>query len=460
MNRIAILEDDDKLRPHLALELEEAGYHVRGFASAEALEDSLEAGYRPDLLLLDVRLGGKSGVDLARERLPQQALPPTIVISGEASISETVETLELGVHDFLEKPVSRERLLRSVRNCLSFHTLKQRLDRLERQGDGLLLGESSPMLALKRQLDKIGSVDGRVLILGESGVGKELAAEWLHRAGRRAAGPFIKINAAALPAGLIEDELFGHARGAFTGAHEDKPGLFEQAHGGTLFLDEIGDMSHELQARLLRVLEDGRVRRVGGRRDIAVDVRVIAATHRDLEALCREGQFRQDLYFRLNAFPLHVPPLRERGDDISLLAAHFIQHFCRKHRLPPKKVDQAALLAMKRYAWPGNVRELRNLCERLAVLAGNPIREADLPSDLLRGHSGARHAETGLIRLPATGHIPLKDLKRQWEKELIETVLRRRNWDYVATAQDLGIQRTYLHRKITQLGIARPQNRP
>jgi len=458
MKDIAILEDDEGFRAQLKLELEDVGYRPRGFRTTGELEEALAGSYRPDLLLLDVRLKGESGVAFVRRHRERTLLPPIIILSGEASISETVEAMELGVYDFLEKPVSRERLLCSLKNCLTYHALIQKVGRLEQTGHGRLLGEAGCINAMKRKLEKIAPTQGRVLILGESGTGKELVADWIHRHSPRAARPFVKINTAALPPNLIEDELFGHVRGAFTGAHDEKLGLFEQAHGGTLFLDEIGDMEAGLQVRLLRVLEEGVVRRVGGSRDIAVDVRIICATHRDLQEACRRHLFREDLYFRLSTFPIRVPPLRKRGGDIALLAAHFIATFCDRESLPRKKVDAAVWEVLRRYPWPGNVRELRNVCERLAVLGGNPIRLADLPSDLSGDVREVGHlTETGLVRLTTTHTgFTLKTFKHQCEKEFLESALRRHNWDYVAAARSLDIQRTYLHRKIAKLGILKP----
>ncbi len=263
--------------------------------------------------------------------LAQRKLPPTVIVSGEASITETVEALKLGVHDFIEKPFSRERLLQSIRNALENASLRREVAALRSElGVGAeLIGDSPAMHKLHDLILRAARTDARILVRGESGSGKELVASALHRQSSRAEGPFVKINCAAIPEHLIEDELFGHAKGAFTDARAAKPGLFEEAHGGTLFLDEIGDMSYPLQARLLRVLEDGRVRRLGDTRDREVDVRVIAATHQDLEKNVKEGRFREDLYFRLAALPLEIPPLRDRGEDISGLFDHFVEHFAK-----------------------------------------------------------------------------------------------------------------------------------
>lgn len=459
MKQIVVIEDDKKFRLNMVLDLEDAGYQVRACGSAEEgqalLQDS--APELPDLLLLDIRMPGKSGLDLLEVLSEAGILPPTIVISGEASISETVAALGFGVHDLLEKPFSSQRLMQSIRNCLSFFDLQRQVHQLrENQAqDNLMLGDSPNMQALRSKLLKIAPSSGRVLIMGESGTGKELVANFLHRYSKRAGGPFVKINCASLPSTLIEDELFGHVRGAYTGAASDKPGLFEDAHKGTLLLDEIGDMDLELQTRLLRVLEDGVVRRVGGRREIHVDVRVLAATNKDLPKRVGDGSFREDLYFRLNTLPITVPPLRERGQDIALLAGFFIAHFCQMNQTRNKTLTPQALEILENYSWPGNVRELRNLCERLAILAGEPIKTLDLPSNFhSRQPSGA---EFGLIRpTPFHQSLSLKVFKAQCEKEFIENTLKRYNWDYVETAKALDIQRTYLHRKISQLEISKP----
>lgn len=459
MNRIMVVEDNKKFRISLGLDLEEAGYHCTLLDSAEAAFELLrgESGYWPDLLLLDVRMEGMSGIELLGELNHAQILPPTLVMSGEASITETVTALGYGVHDVLEKPFTCQRLLQSIKNCLGYYELQRQVQRLRDASPGShpILGESAVIRQLRSKLLKIAPTSGRVLILGESGTGKELVANFLHHHSQRAKGPFVKINCAALPSSMIEDELFGHVRGAFTGAVSDKPGLFEDAHGGTLLLDEIGDMDLGLQTRLLRVLEDGVVRRVGGRREIKVDVRVIAATNKDPKELVDEGQFREDLYFRLNTLPVTVPALRERGGDIDLLARFFVGHFCKVNQFRLKTFSNQALELLKAYAWPGNVRELRNLCERLAILGGEPIQPDDFPSDIRTNQASG--GETGLVRIAPLGRsLSLKAFKTQCEKEFIENALKRFNWDYVKTSKFLQIQRTYLHRKISQLAIEKP----
>jgi DNA-binding NtrC family response regulator len=458
MTRLLIVEDDEKIRASLLLQLREEGYAPQALGSAEEALGLLESPHTalPDLLLLDVRLRAMSGVELVRRLAEIRRFPPTIIISGEASISETVEALRLGVHDFIEKPFSRERLLQSIRNALEHHALKREVATLKAdlRGEPAILGSSPALEALRQRIARAAATDARVLIVGESGTGKELVASALHRQSERAARPFIKINCAAIPHHLVEDELFGHAKGAFTDAKAAKPGLFEEADGGSLFLDEIGDMDLTMQSRLLRVLEDGRVRRVGETRDRQVDVRVLAATHRNLEEEVRAGRFREDLYFRLAHLPVPVPALREHREDIAPLFRHFLEHFSRQHRTRPRQADPELMPYLERYAWPGNVRELRNLCERLVVFGADPLTPDQLPSSFFEPASAP---ETGLLLSPASLPIvPLRDFKAQCEREYIESVLRRTRWNFTAAARVLEVQRTYLHQKVKVLGIRRP----
>ncbi|HEX6161598.1 MAG TPA: sigma-54 dependent transcriptional regulator [Thermoanaerobaculia bacterium] len=455
MNLILLVEDDEKIAGNIVLRLREEGFGVVSFRAAEDAERWLAdpSNLRPDMLLLDVRLPGMSGIDLLRQHGAQ--LPPAVIISGEASMGETVEAVRLGVHDFIEKPFSRERLIKTVRNCLEHAALRRQVDEL-RAREQQILGNATATRALIESIEKVAPTDARLLIRGESGSGKELVAAMLHRRSRRSSKPFVKINCAAIPQHLIEDELFGHARGAFTDAKTAKPGLFEQAHGGTLFLDEIGDMDLALQARLLRVLEDGRVRRIGDTADRAVDVRVIAATHRNLEALAASGAFREDLWFRLAAVPIDVPPLRARRDDVPLLFTAFLEQFCRRNGRAPMSVDADVFERLRGYAWPGNVRELRNVAERLSVFGADPITLEQLPTTILNARDD--HPETGFVRLAERAEIvPLRLFKAHCEKEYIESVLQRTNWNVSRAAELLDIHRTYLHQKMVSLGIARPE---
>ena len=444
MQLVLIVEDDEKIAASLTLRLREEGYGVVAHRNAENalafLRDATSVA--PDMALIDVRLPGMSGIDLVR--VAGDLMPPSIVISGEASMAETVEAIRLGVYDFIDKPFSRERLLKSVRNCLDYAGLRRQVSDL-RDREQQILGASEAVKALRAAIEKVAPTDARILIRGESGTGKELVANAIHRLSRRGKRAFVKLNCAAIPTHLIEDELFGHARGAFTDAKTAKRGLFEEADGGTLFLDEIGDMDHGLQSRLLRVLEDGRVRRVGETTDRAVNVRVLAATHRDLEALARSGGFREDLFFRLASVPIDVPSLRDRREDVPLLFTAFLQQACMRNQRLALSVDPAAYNALSAYDWPGNVRELRNVAERLSVFGTDPITVDQLPTS------------SSLVRIAdAAPVIPLREFKAQSEKEYIESVLRRTNWNVSRAAELLDIQRTYLHEKMTALGIRKP----
>ncbi len=445
---ILVVEDHQKIRGHIVLQLRDQGFAVNAVTSAEAALEFLDANEPPDLLLVDVRLPAMSGIDLVRGLIDAQRMPPTIVISGEASISETVEALRLGVYDFIEKPFTRERLLQSVRNCLEHAALARQLAEVSGRQDETILGRSPEVLELKSKIERVAPTMARVLVRGETGTGKELVANTLHRLSPRARKPFVKINCAAIPAHLIESELFGHARGAFTDAKSDRRGLFEEAHTGTLFLDEVGDMNLELQSRLLRVLEEGKVRRLGDTQDRVVDVRVIAATNRDLEEMIREQTFRQDLFFRLSTVPITVPPLRERAEDVPLLFSYYLDAFCRDNQRRRLTVDPDVFPVLREYRWPGNVRQLRNVAEQVAIFAGDPVTVAQLPASLLS------EGDSGLLRPKVETHIrPLREFRAQAEKEYIESVLRRTNWNVSAAARALEIQRSYLHQKMADLGI-------
>ncbi|MCB1053011.1 MAG: sigma-54-dependent Fis family transcriptional regulator [Acidobacteria bacterium] len=461
MKRAVVVEDEARIRANLIYFLQEDGFEVKAFEAAEPALAYLEKE-KPQLLLVDVRLPEMSGVDLCRSLMESDRLPPTIVVSGEATISETVEALRLGVYDFIEKPFTRERLLRSVRNCLDHLALKDQVRSLEIRlaGGKPMLGRSPAMKRLQGQIQKVAPTQGRVLILGQSGAGKELVANAIHQSSPRAKGPFIKINCAALPSNLIEDELFGHVRGAFTDARMDKPGLFEEAHGGTLFLDEIGDMDMALQTRLLRVLEDGKVRRIGASRETQVDVRVLCATHRDLNLMVEQGEFRQDLFFRISALPIQVPSLSERVEDVPLLMEFFVQTFCRENHMRIKSIDPSVFQALGMYTWPGNIRELRNLCEQLVVFGGDPILAESLPPRYLKAGS----APEGSQQLPSSAgggeldlrpylNLSLKDFRRLCEREFIKLTLDAVDGNYTEAARRLDIQRTYLYQKANQLDL-------
>jgi two-component system nitrogen regulation response regulator NtrX len=380
MARILVVDDDDGIRRILQQVLEYEGHDVRSAGGGgEAL--SLYAELRPDLTFLDVKMARMDGLEVLDRMRAADPTAVVVMISGHGSIETAVEATRRGAWDFLEKPLDTDRLLVTIRNALQHRGLEEENARLrgEVESHYEIVGTSFAIRALLDRLEKVAPTDARVLITGENGTGKELVARALHRLSARADGPFVEVNCAAIPSELIESELFGHMKGSFTGAHADRAGKFEQANGGTLFLDEIGDMSLAAQAKVLRVLQDGEVTRIGGAKPHRVDVRVLAATNKTLEAEIAAGRFREDLYYRLNVVPLHVPPLRDRREDIPLLAQHFALLLSQREGAPSRMLDPSALEMLQRFEWPGNVRELRNAIERLMILAAGPrITAADV----------------------------------------------------------------------------------
>ncbi len=454
--RILIVDDEPGIRSSLAGILEDEGYRVASAGTAGEAAERLE-GEAFDAVLLDLWLPDRDGLELLAELRERGFATPVIVISGHGTIDTAVQAIRLGAYDFLEKPLALSRVVVTVQNALERGRLEREVrelsERLEcgnqLRGDSLL-GESVPMTRLKAEIRTAAAADSRILILGENGTGKELVARRIHRLSRRAQKPFVEVNCAAIPEELIESELFGHARGAFTGAAADRPGRFEQAHGGTLFLDEIADMSEKTQAKVLRVLEVQRFERVGGAATIQVDVRVLAATNKDLAEEIRAGRFREDLYFRLAVIPLHVPALRERPEDVPLLVEHFVVQLARELGRRPRQLERPALERLQGYAWPGNVRELRNLVERLMIMApGETIGLRDLPP-AVRG-DGAETADRPESLWEAAS---LREARDAFEKQLIERKLAALGGNVSKTAQALGLERSHLYRKMKTLGIA------
>jgi DNA-binding NtrC family response regulator len=457
--RVLVVDDERNIRRTLTMVLEGEGYAVESLESAEELLSRL--GAQPvDVIILDVRLPGMDGLAALEKIREEHAEIPVVMISGHATLEEAVRAMSIGASDFMEKPLSRERVLVTVKNAIERRALSARVRALEAAegGDEPMLGESEPIKRVKEQIAKVAATGVRVLITGESGTGKELIARAIHRASKRANGPFVKVNCAAIPSELIESELFGHERGAFSGAVQKKRGRFELADGGTLFLDEIGDMSIDAQAKVLRVLQTGEVIRVGGEKVFVVDVRVVAATNKDLEEEVKSGGFREDLYFRLSVVPIQSPPLRERGDDILLLMREFLLQFSREHAVEPVMLTAEAADAISRYSFPGNVRELRNLAERLVILAGNPVKLEDLPPQVTGvapvPSSGAAVAKaSGVIDLASYGSPTLRELREAVERDYILRKLEETGWNVTRTAEILGIERTNLHKKLKQLGV-------
>jgi DNA-binding NtrC family response regulator len=405
----------------------------------------LAKAQRFDVILSDVVMPGKDGLTLLAELKSAGVPTPVVMISGQASIEMAVRATRLGAIDFLEKPLSTEKLLVTVENTVKLSRLEDENRRLrQRAGKQELIWKSAVMQNVMAKVERVAASETRVAILGETGAGKELIARTLHEKSARRNGPFITLNCAAVPAELIESELFGHEKGAFTGAATRHAGKFEQAHGGTLFLDEIGDMPAIMQAKLLRVLEQKEIERIGGDRTIPVDVRVIVATHRNLEELVRKGEFRQDLYHRVFVFPILLPPLRERLDDIRLLVDFFAQSVAEQNDWKPREIAPEAYAELERYAWPGNVRELRNVVERLLLLADDRIDAATarlaLPFD------------SSAPALPA-GTGPLSERMDAHERDIIIAELKKHNYKMTDTAKALGLERSHLYKKCQQLGI-------
>ena len=398
-----------------------------------------------DLIFSDVVMPGKDGLSFLEDLRSQGVPTPVVMMSGQAHIEMAVKATKLGAMDFLEKPISTDRLLLTVENAVKLQRLEAE-NRLLRQSLGKheMVWAGEVMRKVLAQVERVAASESRVCILGETGTGKELVARTLHERSPRASGPFVTLNCAAVPAELIESELFGHEKGSFTGAAGRHIGKFEQAEHGTIFLDEIGDMPLSMQAKLLRVLEEGEIERIGGDKPIPVDVRVLVATHRNLEALVREGKFRQDLFHRVYVFPLALPPLRERREDIPVLVDHFARQVCAQNSWKPIAFAQQAIDALSAYPWPGNVRELRNVVERLMLLATE---------------SGVT-AETVQAALPATpgavaggGSGPLADRVQSFERDTILAELKRSNYHMTNAAKALGLERSHLYKKMEQLGI-------
>src|SRR5882724_4051058 len=389
-SRILVIDDEAAIRDSLKMTLEYNGYEVIGAATGQ---EGLVLAEReaPDLVLLDVKMPGMDGLDvLERLRTMNEALP-VVVVSGHGTISTAVEATKKGAFDFIEKPFAADRVLVSLRNALDQRRLRDENRSLKKAVEvrHQMVGDSPALKQVTAAIARAAPTNATVLIQGESGVGKELVARTIHRNSLRSRERFVQVNCAAIPEELIESELFGHEKGSFTGATEKQVGKFEQADRGTIFLDEVGDMSAKTQAKVLRVLQEGEVERLGSSRTMKVDVRVIAATNKDLESEIDAGRFREDLYFRLAVIPIHVPPLRERPDDVAPLVRHYMDYFSRENNTRPKRISQAAIEALQRYRWKGNIRELRNTVERLTIMtSGDGIDVADLPNSVRTPSAG------------------------------------------------------------------------
>ncbi|HPF70075.1 MAG TPA: sigma-54 dependent transcriptional regulator [Candidatus Krumholzibacteria bacterium] len=466
MSRHVLIVDDEKnIRRTFGMVLGGEGFAV---STAESGEEALALvkDQKVDLVVLDVRLPGIDGIETLRRLRELDRELPVIMISGHATIATAVEATRVGAYDFVEKPLSRERLLVAVRNAVEMRSLGRevRALRAREHRRRLLVGESAALRAIREQIAQVAPTGARVLITGESGTGKELVARAIHDGSERARAPFVKVNCAAIPEELIESELFGAVKGAYTGATQSRDGRFLQADKGTLFLDEIGDMSLKAQAKVLRALQEGEIERVGSGQTVRVDVRVLAATNKDLAAEARAGRFREDLFFRLNVVPVQVPPLRDRRDDIPLLAEHFLSVYLDENGLPPRRFAPEALQLLRTLPWPGNIRELGNAVERLAILArGTLIGPDDLArlgigGDLRPGTSvvgasdGAAAAESwSPTAVMASGGLVAA--RQEFEKRCVAAALDEAAGNVSQAARLLGIDRTNLHKKIAAYGL-------
>ncbi len=447
MPLVLVVDDEEGIRESLSDIFADEGYRV---AVARSGEEALEkiGAEPPDLVLLDIWLPEMDGLEVLERIKERDSGMPVIMISGHGNIEMAVRATKNGAYDFLEKPLSLERVVLVSQRALERSTLEteNRALRESLTKKWTLIGETPVMKSLKRQIESAAKGHARVLITGESGTGKEVVARMLHAMSPRADKPFVELNCAAIPQELIESELFGHEKGSFTGAFESKKGKFELADGGTLFLDEIADMSPQTQAKLLRVIEMQQFQRVGGSKNIKVDVRVIAATNKDIPSRIKEGQFRDDLFFRLNVIPVTTPPLRQRLDDIPLLVDHFLGVLAAEYGQPKKGVAPEALRRLRERDWPGNIRELRNLIERLVIMT---------PSKTI-GEAAVMEAGGEAPSTDYFGLGTLKDAREAFEKDFLAEKLREHNFNVSRTAEALGIERSNLHRKIKAYGIKLP----
>jgi two-component system nitrogen regulation response regulator NtrX len=449
VSRILIVDDEASIRRSLAGILSDEGFSPAEAAEGEAALAELRGEAPPDLVLLDIAMPGRDGVEILEEMQRTWPSLPVVMMSGHGTIETAVRATQLGAFDFLEKPLSVEKLLLTIRHALERARLERENRRLRAEAVRAheILGESAVIQKLKEQIRVAAPTNGWVLITGENGTGKELVAKQVHVQSKRADQPFVEVNCAAIPEELIESELFGHEKGAFTGAIVQKRGKFELADKGTIFLDEIADMSLRTQAKILRILQEHKFERVGGTETIEVDVRVIAATNKSLEKAIQEGAFREDLFYRLNVIPFHVPPLRERREDVAILARSFVEEFCAESGMGVKTVTPRALTALQNHPWPGNVRELRNLIERLVLLTpGLKIRPEDLPEEIRSG-----------VRAPELEAATLEDARRAFERDFLRERLREHGWNISRTAEAIGIARESLSRKMRLFGIRVPR---
>lgn len=459
---ILVIDDESSIRSSLSGVLKDENFEVMTAGSGEEGLTHFQPGVY-DAVLLDVWMPGIDGLETLKRIKAQAPDQVVLIMSGHGTVETAVKATKLGAYDFIEKPLSLEKLLVTLRNAFQFSELNKENKELRSEvfKAPTMIGASPKMQRLKDQIATVSPLNSWVLITGENGTGKELVARAIHQASRRQDAAFVAVNCAAIPEELIESELFGHERGAFTGATQMKRGKFDQAHGGTLFLDEIADMSLKTQAKVLRILQEQKFERVGGSQTIDVDVRVVAATNKNLVEAIKNNLFREDLYYRLAVIPIVVPPLRERADDIAPILKHYFDMFAREQGREAKTLGGDALQILRHYPWPGNVRELRNLVERLSIMTPGPVvATEDLPAEILEAVAKAPSAPSGEPSDGSPGSFSvadvggLKEAKNLFEREFIVRKLRENDWNISRTAQALGIERAHLHRKIKAFKIS------
>ncbi|WP_114937931.1 sigma-54-dependent transcriptional regulator [Mucilaginibacter endophyticus] len=459
MAKILIIDDERSIRNTLREILEYEDYEVEDVDNGvDGLQLIEKKDY--DLVLCDIKMNRMDGMEVLTEGLAIKPDLPFIMISGHGTVETAVEASKKGAFDFISKPPDLNRLLITVRNALDRGSLVVEAKVLKRKVSKVrpILGESQAIIKIKETIDRVAPTDARVLVTGANGSGKELVARWLHEKSNRSSAPIIEVNCAAIPSELIESELFGHEKGSFTSAIKQRIGKFESANGGTLFLDEIGDMSQSAQAKVLRALQENKITRVGGEKEIDVDVRVVAATNKDLLKEIEAGNFRMDLYHRLSVILIHVPPLIERKDDISLLTQSFLDEICNEYGMPVKKISDAALEALKSLPWTGNIRELRNMVERLIILSDKVITDNDVRSFANPSAPVAATAAGAAAPTPQTDFDQFnnfQEYKDFAEREYIKFKLEKNNWNVSKTADDIDIQRSHLYSKIEKFGLKR-----
>ena len=441
---VLVLDDEKNIRVAIEIALSQEGMHV---IAAHDVASALRVLHERivDAMIVDIRLGEVGGLEFFRRADADGIAPPTIFISGHASLTEAALAVKLGGFDFLEKPFTAEKIAVTVKRCLEMSSLRERLRLVDSRQGMEIVGDSPAIRRVVAAAVKVAQTNASVLITGESGAGKELVANCVHAHSDRRHAPFVKVNCSAISENLVESELFGHERGAFTGAIAARKGLFEVAHHGVIFLDEIADLAAGAQAKILRVLQNGEIQRVGSDRVTTVDVRILSGTHKDLRVAVAEGRFREDLFYRLNVVPIRVPALRERREDIPLLVQFLMRRLSDRNNMRAKPIDDEVMEEFKRHEWPGNVRELQNLLERLMIMSGERITMLDLPEEFLAAPEGGA----------AAGASSLKEYRDRAERDYIVATLRKHNGNVSQAAIELGVARTYLHRRLSVLEITK-----